>query len=73
MRYSREITKLLRAITDAADLAEAGDAPGGYEALLAARYRAQDLFSAEPLGPELAGHWQAALNRYAALHRIGRA
>jgi hypothetical protein len=73
MRYSREITKLLLAITDAADQAGDGDAPGGYETLLAGRYRARDVFRVSRRGAELAGHWQDALNRYAARYGIPRA
>ena len=69
-----ELDTLLLTVSKAVELAEEGKAADGYQALLAGLRRAEEARDdGEAWGEELVRRWQAALDRYAQRHGIGRA
>ena len=60
-----ERNALLSVVTEAVDLAEAGQVEAGHEILLTGLQRAEDHWNGNPWGGDLVLSYQAALDRYA--------
>jgi hypothetical protein len=72
MLPDHELDTLLITVTDAVDLARAGDVAEGYTALLAGLHRAKEVAAAgEPWAGELVSRYREALENFAREWRVG--
>jgi hypothetical protein len=74
MLPDHEINTLILTVTEAVDLALAGEIADGYQALLAGLHRAEEIAEeGEPCAEELVARWRRALDTYAKRWGVGRA